>query len=116
MPSKYHLEDLLSATSEAKADHLALFAFINLGLIESLSNGILSATEAVNQLYFADNCLFVRKTLRNKLADQVMGRGVQLPDLFDCLPTRQAQREFLHELATMRSLCLQILDSGRKVA
>ena len=116
MASKYHLKTLLSAASEAKADHLALFAFINLGLIESLSNGVLSAIEAVDQLYFADNCLFVRETLQNKLADQVMGRAVQLPDLFDCLPAPQAQREFVRELATMRSLCLQILDGGRKVA
>jgi hypothetical protein len=35
---------------------------------------------------------------------------------FDCLPAEKAQREFLHELATMKSLCLQLLESGRQVA
>ena len=42
-----------------------------------------------------------------------MSHGVQLPDLFDCLPTEEAQREFYHELETMRSLCLKLLEKGR---
>ena len=39
-----------------------------------------------------------------------MSRGVQLPDLFDSLPPLVAQREFQHELAKMRSLCLSLLE------
>jgi hypothetical protein len=30
-----------------------------------------------------------------------MSRGVQLPDLFDCLPPEEVQRELYHELETM---------------
>ena len=40
-----------------------------------------------------------------------MSRGLQLPDLFDCLPTEEAQREFLHELEIIRSLCLKLLEN-----
>jgi hypothetical protein len=116
MSQKYSLEALLPPTTQGQADRLAVFAFINLGLIESLANGLLSATEAVGRFYFADNCLYVRKVLKDKTADRVMSHGVQLPDLFDGLPTENAQREFLHELATMRSFCLQLLESGRQVA
>lgn len=45
-----------------------------------------------------------------------MSCGVQFPDLFDHLPTDQAQREFLHELAAMRALCLRLLERKRRVA
>ena len=76
-------------------------------------NGLLSATEAVGRFYHADNCLFVRNTLKDKTADQIMSHGVQLPDLFDVLPIAEAQREFLHELAVMRDLCLQLLERTR---
>jgi hypothetical protein len=44
-----------------------------------------------------------------------MSHGVQLPDLFDCLPADEAQREFFHELETIRSLCLTILEKGRSL-
>jgi hypothetical protein len=33
-----------------------------------------------------------------------------LPDLFEALPGELAYREFKHELAKIRSLCLKILD------
>ena len=42
-----------------------------------------------------------------------MSRGVQLRDLFDCLPPEEAQRELYHELETMRSLCLKLLRKRR---
>ena len=116
MKQRYHLEDLLSAASQDQADRLALFAYVNLGFIESLANGLIGATEAVSRLYFADNCLFVRKVLKDKTADRVMSHGVQLPDLFDVLPTEEAHREFLHELSTMKALCLKLLESRRQVA
>lgn len=58
----------------------------------------------------------VRKHLRNKTADAVMSHGVQLPDLFEALPTAEAQREFQRELATMRSLCLKLLEQKQLVA
>ena len=116
MEKKIELKSLLAALDKRLTDHLAFFALINLGLIESLANGLIGATEAVGRFYFADNCLTVRKVLKDKTADRIMSHGVQLPDLFDCLPIEDAQREFLHELAVMKNLCLQLLDRGRKVA
>ena len=116
MTPKYHLEALLAAVSQDRADRLAFFAFINLGFIESLTNGMIGAEEAVRSFYFADNCLFVREVLKDKTADRIMSHGVQLPDLSDSLPAEKAQREFLHELATMKSLCLQLMEGRRQAA
>ena len=42
-----------------------------------------------------------------------MSRGVQLPDLFDCLPPEEAQRELYRELETMRALSLKLLGKVR---
>jgi hypothetical protein len=81
--------------------------------VQSLASGALSPTEAVERFYHADNCLYVRKHLRSKEANAIMSHGVQLPDLFDCLSPEEAQREFYHELETMRALCLKLLEKGR---
>lgn len=110
------LQAILTETGEGKADRLAVFALLALGLVESLANGVLSASGAVRSFFTADNCLYVRKQLRDKAADEVMGRGVQLPDLFDALPAEDAQREFQRELAAMRALCLKLLQHKRSVA
>jgi len=45
-----------------------------------------------------------------------MSHGIQLPDLFEVLPPEEAQREFQRELATIRSLCLTLLEEQRLVA
>jgi hypothetical protein len=116
MDKSLGFEHLLSAAASDQMDRLAFFAIINLGVVESLANGSIGAADAVCNFYFADNCLFVRKVLKDKTADRIMSHGVQLPDLFDSLSFEDAQREFLHELATMRSLCLQLLESRRRVA
>jgi hypothetical protein len=111
--------DLNTLLSEAKgtATHpLTLFALLNLGIVESLANGLLSATDAVRTFYHADNCLFVRQRLRDKIADRIMSHGVQLPDLFTVLPAEEAHREFQRELATMHGLCLKLLETKRLVA
>lgn len=104
-----NLKTLLSPSWGTPSERLALFAWLNLGLLESLAHGFVSTTDAVQLFFNAENCLFVRKRLRDKAADEVMSRGVQLPDLFESLPTAEAQREFQRELATMRSLCLNLL-------
>jgi hypothetical protein len=92
------------------AQQLELFALLNLGLVQSMVSGVLSAKESIQRFYCAENCLYVKKRLGNREANDIMSRGVQLPDLFDALPTEEAQREFLHELETMRSLCLKLLE------
>ena len=110
------LKDLLSEPRGTSTRPSAVFALLGLGIIESLANGLLSAADAVRVFFHADNCLFVRNHLRDKLADKIMGHGVQLPDLFTVLTTEEAHREFQRELATMRALCLKLLEDKRLVA
>jgi len=72
--------------------------------------------QAVRYFFNAENGLWIRKRFKKSLADQIMGHGVQLPDLFEALPVEEANREFQRELATMRSLCLKLLDAKKQVA
>jgi hypothetical protein len=109
------LKAFLPAQGELR-QQLTLFALVNLGLIESLADGMLSAMDAVRLFYNADNGLFVRKQLRAKVADEIMSRGAQLADLFDVLAVKEAHREFRRELAAMRSLCARLLEAKRRVA
>jgi hypothetical protein len=110
------LSVLLPATVSRPGEQRQIFAFITLGIIESLANGLLSATGAVRIVFNAENCTFIRKRFQKGVADQVMGHGVQLPDLFEALPAEEAYREFEKELATMRSLCLKLLAARKQVA
>jgi hypothetical protein len=109
-----HLESLLAGDKSAAAK--ALFAWINLGIIQSLASGVMTATDAIRTFYNAENCLFVRRHLNDKLADRLMSHGVQLADLFDAIPIDEAHREFQHELEVMRGLCLELLESERVAA
>jgi hypothetical protein len=104
------LQALLAASRESPGQRVALFALLTLGILETLAHGLLSATDALRVFFHAENGLFIRNHLRDKTADAVMSHGVQLPDLFEALPTAEAQREFQRELATMRSLCLKLLE------
>jgi hypothetical protein len=110
------LQAILAVSHESPGQRLALFALLTLGMLESLAHGLLSTTDALRVFFHADNCVFVRKHLRDKTADAVMSHGVQLPDLFEALPTAEAQREFQRELATMRALCLKLLEQRQLVA
>ncbi len=116
MNQRIELKSHFTAIGMDPSTGLTFFVLINLGLIESLANGLMSATEAVVHFYFADNCLFVNNYINNRTAHEIMSHGVQLPDLFNCLSAEEAQREFLHELSVMRKLCLQLLDNKRHVA
>ncbi len=115
MKQNYPLRIVLSDTNSGPGltQQLELFALLNLGMVQSLASGMLSATDAIKRFYHVDNCLYVRKHLRNREANAVMSHGVQLPDLFDSLSAEEAQREFFHELETMRSLCLKLLEKVR---
>lgn len=109
----YPFRSVFSEVSKTPKEHsrqLEFFALLNLGLVQSLASGVLSALEAIQRFYNAENCLYVRKHLRSKTADTIMSHGVQLPDLFASLPAEEAQREFFHELEKMRSLCLKLLE------
>jgi hypothetical protein len=105
------LQSLLSSThGHSPTSPTAIFALLNLGLVDSLANGMVSPDEAIRLFYNGENCLFVGKHLRQKTAAEIMSRGTQLPDLFEALPADEALREFQHELATIRSLGLQLLE------
>lgn len=109
MKKSIHLQTLLSPM-ENNQQRATFFALLCLGIVESLANGLISATDALQLFFHAENCLFVRKELREKTADQIMSHGVLLSDLFDAFPPEIAQREFQHELATIRTLCLKLLE------
>ncbi len=109
------LESLL-ASDDRQTPPKALFAWINLGVIQTLASGVMTASDAIRSLYHAENCLFVRHKLKDKLADRLMSHGVQLADLFDAMPIEEAHREFQHELEVMRGLCLELLDTNRVAA
>ena len=100
---------VLSAVPGNPQQQLELFALVNLGLVQSLTSGVLSPAEAVERFYHADNCLYVQKHLRKREANTIMSHGVQLPDLFESLPAEEARREFYHELETIRVICLKLL-------
>lgn len=110
MNEKILLKLLLNEAGQASAQQHELFALLTLGILESVEHGLLSAADAVQSFFHAENCLFVRRQLRNRTADEIMSRGVQLPDLFAALPPEAAQREFRRELAKMRALCLALLE------
>lgn len=103
----------LSQTTGSAAQQLELFALVNLGMVQSLASGILTPAEAVERFYHADNCLYVERHFRNKEANAIMSRGVQLPDLFDSLSAEEARREFYRELEAMRALCFKLLSEKR---
>lgn len=109
------LQEVLTGSGRSPSKRLALFAWINLGVIESLSGGMIGPTDAVRLFFNSENCLFVRKHM-GKTADEVMSRGVQLPDVFDALPVEKAHCEFQRELDAMRTLCLKLLDERKLVA
>jgi len=104
---------ILSEITGDLAQQLRFFALLNLGMAQSLAGGIISAAEAIRLFYNVENCLYVRERFRNKHANAIMSRGVQLPDLFEALPAEEAAREFLSELETMRSLCMKLLQGTK---
>jgi hypothetical protein len=110
MYEKIHLESLLSETNRSLEEKLELFALLNLGILESLNHGVMSASDALRAFFHAENGLFVRHQLGNQTADEIMSCGVQLPDLFDVLPPEEAQREFQRELTRLHNLTLNLLE------
>jgi hypothetical protein len=106
------LAKLLSVFDRPASRRLGLFAL----LVEWLANRALNAAEATRLFFNAENCLYVQKKLRDKTADKIMSHGLQLQDLFEALPGKEAQQEFQRELEAIRSLCLQLLNRHKLVA
>jgi hypothetical protein len=104
---------VLSEIGGDQTEQLRFFALLNLGIVQSLASGVISAAEAIQLFYNTENCLYVREHFRNKEANAIMSHGVQLPDLFEFLSAEEASREFFHELETIRSLCMSLLAARR---
>ncbi len=116
MQTNMSLKLLLTVADHTSAQQKEIFALLTIGVIESLSNSLVSTSEALQVFFHAENCLFVRKELRDKVADKIMSHGIQLPDLFETLSTEEAYQELERELITMRSLCFQLLKERQRVA
>lgn len=115
MTNGIYFKNVLSEASNLPAQQLTLFALLNLGILDSLTSGVISATDAIRIFFNAENCLFIHQHLQDRTADIIMSHGVQLPDLFDTLPAEEAQREFQRELTKMRTLCLNLLEEKQLV-
>jgi hypothetical protein len=94
MESTIRLNAILPVASDSPQGRLSIFAVVSLGIIESLANGSFSAKDVVLSFFNADNCLHVRKHLKNKLADKIMSHGAQLRDLFDVPLSRRRSGSF----------------------
>jgi hypothetical protein len=116
MNHKINLKALLSARGRALEQRLALFAWLNLGIVESLEKGLLTPKDAIRIFFNGDNCLFVRRNLKEENAEEIMSRGVQLDDLREALPAKRVHQELQKELKRMRSLSLNILEQKRLAA
>ena len=58
MHNTMSLQTLLVASEGMPVQQLAVFALLTLGMLESLANGLLSATEALGVFFHAENCLY----------------------------------------------------------
>lgn len=116
MNNSIDFKTLFSETAYTQEQELTLFALLALGILESLNSGLVSASETLDIFFYANNCFFIHQNLPDRTADEIMSHGVQLPDLFDILPTADAQREFQRELTIMRTLCLELLEEKQLVA
>jgi hypothetical protein len=116
MPMTGRFELSLLLAEKQPAERQRLFGVMTLGVVESLASGVLSPDDAVRLFFHADNCLYVGKHLGTKVADEIMGRGVQLPDLFEILPAKVAATELEAELTRIRSACLKLMRRKKAAA
>lgn len=105
------LKAMLQAANPTRRQKLESFATLNLGIVESLRSGVLDTETAIGRFYNAENCLYVRRQMKDGTCDEIMSRGVQLGDLLEILPAAEAQRAFGHELDTIRTLSLKLLSA-----
>jgi hypothetical protein len=101
--------DLKNFLSGRANNRYAILALLTMGVTESIASGFMTTTDAVRIFFTGNNCLFVKKTLNDRAADEIMSRGVQLPDLFDILDPDEAAKELRKELRTIQELCQKLL-------
>lgn len=81
---------LVSKFTGTTSQQLEMFALVNLGILQSLSCGILTPSAAIERFYNGANCLHVKGRLRTKESQEIMSRALQLADLFDTLNAEEA--------------------------
>jgi len=106
----------LAKITAGQEEPLALFAVTALGIVESLVAGSLTPTRAIESFFHGENVRFVKSKLGDKRAVQIMGRGIQLADLFDAMPMEEAHREYQHELQAIKTLCNELLEAEKAAA
>lgn len=100
----------------AKPQKKAVLAGLNLAILGSIDMQQMTADEAIAGFYHATNCLYVKRSIKDRSADELMSRGVQLADLFEALPPGKARSELKKELRAMRSLCFKLLKIAERQA
>src|SRR5437016_2151615 len=63
--------DLRTLLGNASDDRLALFAWLNLGIVKSLTKSILKPEDAVRIFFHGDNCLFVKTEFGEETAEKI---------------------------------------------
>ncbi len=114
--SPLSLDSLLPEAAGPEDRRAEVFALLALGVLDAIEAGALSPESARSHFFNAANCLFTRRTLNLPEVEEVMSRGVELPDLFDALPADTAAGEACAEVTLMRASCLRILTANRLVA
>ncbi|HET6884225.1 MAG TPA: hypothetical protein VFI31_28995 [Pirellulales bacterium] len=104
---RLELESLFNGL--AKPQKLAVFAGLNLAMLASVESKAATLSDVTAGFYHAANCLYVKRSMKNKDANELMSRGVQLADLFDALSQRRAEAELKRELHAMRAICYKML-------
>jgi hypothetical protein len=99
-----------------KPRKLAVFAGLNLAMLHSIDNKGAALPDITAGFYNVANCLYVRRSLKHNEADELMSRGVQLADLFDVLPRKQAEAELKRERSAMRLICYKLLAIDERQA
>lgn len=114
--SQINLRTMIPSPGTDLSGARAAFALIALGVIETIELGLLDTESAIPFFFHADNALFVRKEMRDKLAADVIGRGLQLSDLFTVLEPADANRALREQLAAMRAACRSLLGKAKLAA
>jgi len=63
MNDRIQLKQLLTEPDRTRAEQLEIFALLNLGVLESLSHGLISAADALRTFFHAENCLYCGRTV-----------------------------------------------------
>lgn len=105
----FKLASLLKNQALDETDRTRFLALLNLGIVEALSRELIGLRDAEEILFHAANCSFVADACSSQLAQDIMGRGVQLSDLIEALPKEAAGLELQRELNALRNDSVAIL-------